>query len=53
MHNKKVLGDSRILKGGRVTTPKKVREKLNVKDGDFFDLFIDQEWICKDKEIRI
>ena len=34
MYNEKVLGDSRILKGGRVTIPKKVREKLSVKDGD-------------------
>ena len=32
MYNEKVLGDSRIMKGGRVTIPKKVREKLSVKD---------------------
>jgi AbrB family looped-hinge helix DNA binding protein len=32
MYNEKVLGDSRILKRGRVTIPKKVREKLSVKD---------------------
>jgi AbrB family looped-hinge helix DNA binding protein len=31
----KVLSDSRILKGGRVTIPKKVREKLSIKDGEF------------------
>jgi AbrB family looped-hinge helix DNA binding protein len=31
----KVIGDSRVLKGGRVTIPVKVREKLHVKDGDF------------------
>lgn len=48
MYNEKVLGDSRILNGGRVTIPKNVREKLSVKDG-----VIDREWICKDKEIRI
>ena len=35
MHKEKVLGDSRILKGGRVTIPKKVRERLSVNDGDF------------------
>ncbi len=35
MHKEKVLGDSRILKGGRVTIPKRVREKLGVKEGDF------------------
>jgi AbrB family looped-hinge helix DNA binding protein len=52
MYNEKVLGDSRLLKGGRVTIPKKVREKLSIKDGDFLT-FIDQERIRKDKEIRI
>ena len=35
MSKEKVLDDSRILKGGRVTIPKRVREKLSVKDGDF------------------
>ena len=35
MYKEKVLGDSRILKGGRITIPKRVREKLSVKDGDF------------------
>lgn len=35
MNRGKVIGDSRILKGGRVTIPIKVREKLQVKDGDF------------------
>ncbi|HXS60847.1 MAG TPA: hypothetical protein VN703_08570 [Candidatus Sulfopaludibacter sp.] len=35
MYKEKVLGDSRILKGGRVTIPKRVREKLSVNDGDF------------------
>ncbi len=35
MYKEKVLGDSTILKGGRVTIPKRVREKLSVKDGDF------------------
>src|SRR3712207_8784987 len=34
-YKEKVLGDSRIMKGGRTTIPKKVREKLSVKDGDF------------------
>ena len=53
MYDEKVLGDSRIMKGGRVTIPKKVREKLSVKRWRFLDLFVDQERICKDKEIRI
>jgi len=35
MSKEKVLGDSRILNGGRITIPKRVREKLSVKDGDF------------------
>jgi bifunctional DNA-binding transcriptional regulator/antitoxin component of YhaV-PrlF toxin-antitoxin module len=35
MYKEKVLGDSRILKGGKVTIPKRVREKLSVNDGDF------------------
>lgn len=35
MNRGKVIGDSRLLKGGRVTIPIKVREKLQVKDGDF------------------
>jgi bifunctional DNA-binding transcriptional regulator/antitoxin component of YhaV-PrlF toxin-antitoxin module len=35
MYKEKVLGDSRILKGARVTIPKRVREKLSVNDGDF------------------
>jgi AbrB family looped-hinge helix DNA binding protein len=28
------------LKGGRITIPKKVREKLSVKEGDFVDFVI-------------
>ena len=35
MYNEKVLGDSKMLKGGKVTILKKVREKLSAKDGDF------------------
>jgi bifunctional DNA-binding transcriptional regulator/antitoxin component of YhaV-PrlF toxin-antitoxin module len=35
VYKEKVLGDSRILKGERVTIPKKVRGKLFIKDGDF------------------
>jgi bifunctional DNA-binding transcriptional regulator/antitoxin component of YhaV-PrlF toxin-antitoxin module len=35
MNRGKVIGDSRLLKGGGVTIPIKVREKLQVKDGDF------------------
>jgi bifunctional DNA-binding transcriptional regulator/antitoxin component of YhaV-PrlF toxin-antitoxin module len=35
MYKEKVLGNSRILNGGRVTIPKRVREKLSVNDGDF------------------
>jgi AbrB family looped-hinge helix DNA binding protein len=35
VYKENVLGDSRIMKRGRTTIPKKVREKLSVKDGDF------------------
>jgi bifunctional DNA-binding transcriptional regulator/antitoxin component of YhaV-PrlF toxin-antitoxin module len=54
MYIEKVLGDSRITNGGRVTLPKKVREKLSVKDGEFLTYLLTRnEWICKNKEIRI
>lgn len=35
MYNEKVLGNSGILKGGRVTIPTKIREKVSIKDSDF------------------
>jgi hypothetical protein len=34
MHKEKVLGYSGILKGGMLTIPKGVREKLSVKEGN-------------------
>jgi bifunctional DNA-binding transcriptional regulator/antitoxin component of YhaV-PrlF toxin-antitoxin module len=40
MHKEKVLGVSRILKGGRITIPKRVREKLSVKDGNFLTYLV-------------
>ena len=33
----KNIGHCRVLKGGRITIPKEVREKLGIKDGDFVD----------------
>ena len=53
MYNEKVLGDSRIMKGGRVTIPKKVREKLSVKDGEFLTYLLTRNGFVKNKEIRI
>jgi AbrB family looped-hinge helix DNA binding protein len=50
MYNEKVLGDSRILKGGRVTIPKKVREKLSVKDGDFLTYLLTSNGFVKIKK---
>ncbi|HEY6587893.1 MAG TPA: AbrB/MazE/SpoVT family DNA-binding domain-containing protein [Nitrososphaeraceae archaeon] len=35
----KNIGHYRVLKGGRITIPKEVREKLSVKDGDFVGFF--------------
>ena len=36
----KNIGYCRILKGGRITIPKEVREKLGIKDGDFVDFLL-------------
>ena len=32
MYSEKVLGDSRVMNGGSVTTPRQVREKRSVKE---------------------
>ena len=52
MYNEKVLGDSRIMKGGRVTMPKKVREKLSVKDGDFLTYLLTSNGFVKIKKLE-
>ena len=49
MYTEKVLGDSRILKGGRVTIPKRVRQKLSVKDGDFLTYLVTRNGSIKIK----
>ena len=36
----KNIGHCRVLKGGRITIPKEVTEKLSIKDGDFVDFLI-------------
>ena len=36
----KNIGHCRVVKGGRITIPKEVREKLSVKDGDFVDFLL-------------
>jgi AbrB family looped-hinge helix DNA binding protein len=36
----KNIGHCRVLKDGRLTIPKEVREKLNIKDGDFVDFLL-------------
>ena len=52
MYDEKVLGDSRIMKGGRVTIPKKVREKLSVKDGDFLTYLLTKNGFVKIKKLE-
>jgi AbrB family looped-hinge helix DNA binding protein len=52
MYNEKVLGDSRILKGGRVTIPKRVREKLSVKEGDFLTYLVTRNGSVKIKKLE-
>jgi AbrB family looped-hinge helix DNA binding protein len=52
MYDEKVLGDSRIMKGGRVTIPKKVREKLSVKDGDFLTYLLTKNRFVKIKKLE-
>jgi AbrB family looped-hinge helix DNA binding protein len=36
----KNIGHCRVLKGGRITIPKQVREKLSIEDGDFVDFLV-------------
>jgi AbrB family looped-hinge helix DNA binding protein len=36
----KNIGHCRVLKGGRITIPKEVREKLSIKDGDSVDFVL-------------
>jgi len=38
-----ILGVSLVHSNGRVTLPKYVRERLNVKDGDLVYFYIDEE----------
>ena len=52
MYNEKVLGDSKMMKGGRVTIPKKVREKLSVKDGDFLTYLLTSNGFVKIKKLE-
>ena len=52
MYNEKVLGDSRMLNGGRVTIPKKVREKLSIKDGDFLNYLLTKNGFVKIKKLE-
>jgi len=52
MYKEKVLGDSRIMKEGRVTIPKKVREKLSVKDGDFLTYLLTSNGFVKIKKLE-
>ena len=52
MYNEKVLGDSKMLKGGRVTIRKKVREKLSVKDGDFLTYLLTSNGFVKIKKLE-
>jgi hypothetical protein len=49
VYKEKILVDSRILKGGRVTILKKVRGKLSVKWG-FLTLLTNKERLCENKE---
>jgi bifunctional DNA-binding transcriptional regulator/antitoxin component of YhaV-PrlF toxin-antitoxin module len=52
MYIEKVLGDSRIMNGGRVTLPKKVREKLSVKDGKFLTYLLTRNGFVKIKKLE-
>jgi len=52
MYIEKVLGDSRIMNRGRVTLPKKVREKLSVKDGEFFTYLLTRNGFIKIKKLE-
>ena len=52
MYNEKVLGDSRIMNGERVTTPRQVREKPSVKDGDFLTYLVTRNGYVKIKKLE-
>ena len=52
MYNEKVLRDSKIMKRGRTTVPKKVREKLSVKDGDFLTYLVTRNGSIKIKKLE-
>ena len=52
MYNEQILGDSRIMKEGRVTIPKKVREKLSVKVGDFLTYLLTSNGFVKIKKLE-
>jgi AbrB family looped-hinge helix DNA binding protein len=52
MYNEKALGDFRIMKEGKVTIPKKVREKLSVKDGDFLTYLLTSNGFVKIKKVE-
>ena len=52
MYNEKVLGDSKMLKGGRVAIPKKVREKLSIKDGDLLTYLLTKNGFVKIKKLE-
>jgi bifunctional DNA-binding transcriptional regulator/antitoxin component of YhaV-PrlF toxin-antitoxin module len=52
VYKEKVLGDSRIMMGGRTTIPKKVREKLSVKDGDFLTYLLTRNGFVKIKKLE-
>jgi bifunctional DNA-binding transcriptional regulator/antitoxin component of YhaV-PrlF toxin-antitoxin module len=42
----------RILKGGRVTIRKNVREKLSIKDGDFLTYLLTKNGFVKIKKLE-
>jgi antitoxin component of MazEF toxin-antitoxin module len=52
MHKEKVLGDSRILRGGRVTIPKKVMKRLSVNDDDFLTYLLTNNGFVKIKKLE-
>ena len=43
---------TRILKGGRVTIPKKVREKLSIKDGDLSTYLLTKNGFVKTNKLE-
>jgi bifunctional DNA-binding transcriptional regulator/antitoxin component of YhaV-PrlF toxin-antitoxin module len=52
VYKENILGDSRIMKGERTTIPKKVREKLSVKDGDFLTYLSTRNGFVKIKKLE-